>query len=149
MGVGNTVFTHHALPMTGTSPTWPTDPAIATVTLAPSFALPIALVLLAIPLLWVQPLVSVAIALFGIFLTVQAASLRLQLTPTALDIYRGEQRIRNFPYQDWQHWQIFWPPLPILFYFREVNSIHFLPILFDPKLLQTCLTQRCPAQPTL
>lgn len=136
--------------MTGTSPTWSvSDGAIATVTLAPSFALPIALILLALPLLLVQPIASGVIALFGLFLMVQAATLRLQFTPTALDIYRGEQRIRHFPYQDWQHWQIFWPPLPILFYFREVNSIHFLPILFDPKLLQTCLTQRCPVKSTL
>ncbi|UZQ55543.1 DUF3119 family protein [Trichothermofontia sichuanensis B231] len=136
--------------MTGTSPTWSvSDGAIATVTLAPSFALPIALILLALPLLLVQPIASIIIALFGLFLMVQAATLRLQFTPTALDIYRGEQRIRNFPYQDWQHWQIFWPPLPILFYFREVNSIHLLPILFDPKLLQICLTQRCSVKPTL
>ncbi len=134
--------------MTATSPTGSSS-ANATVTLAPSFALPIALILLALPLLLVQPIVSAAIALFGLFLTLQAATLRLQFTPTALDIYRGEQRIRNFPYQDWQHWQIFWPPLPILFYFREVNSIHFLPILFDPKLLQTCLSQRCPVKSAL
>jgi hypothetical protein len=34
--------------------------------------------------------------------------------------------------------------VPILFYFKEINSIHFLPILFDRKMLQTCLEQRCP-----
>ncbi|HBB34665.1 MAG TPA: DUF3119 domain-containing protein, partial [Cyanobacteria bacterium UBA9273] len=42
------------------------------------------------------------------------------------------------------NWRIFWPQLPILFYFKEIKSIHFLPILFDPKQLNTCLEQRCP-----
>jgi hypothetical protein len=74
----------------------------------------------------------------------QAATLRLRFTDTALDIYRSETRIRCFPYQEWQNWRVFWPPVPILFYFKEVKSIHFLPILFDPKMLRTCLEQRCP-----
>lgn len=119
-------------------------PTTESVELAPSYALPIALVVLAIPLIWVQPWVSGAIALFGLFLLFQAATLRLWFTASAIDIYRGETLIRRFPYQDWQTWQIFWPSVPILFYFKEVNSIHFLPILFDPKMLKTCLEQRCP-----
>lgn len=125
----------------------PADTTISspqTVELEPSFAIPIALVLIAIPLLLVQKWLSLAIALFGLFLLVQAATLRLRFTPTDLDIYRGETRIRRFPYRDWQNWEIFWSPVPILFYFREVNSIHFLPILFQPKTLQTCLETRLP-----
>jgi hypothetical protein len=98
----------------------------------------------AIPLAFVQPWVSMAIAIFGVFLLYQTVSLRLVFTTTDLDIYRGETQIRRFPYQDWQHWEIFWPAVPILFYFREVNSIHFLPVLFDPKQLQTCLETRLP-----
>lgn len=118
-------------------------PTSATTTvLAPSYALPVGLVILAIPLVLVQPWVGGAIALFGLFLMFQAATLRLQFTETALDIYRGEALIRRFPYQDWLNWQIFWSPVPILFYFKEVNSIHFLPILFDPKMLKNCLEQR-------
>ncbi|HEY9895112.1 MAG TPA: DUF3119 family protein [Candidatus Sericytochromatia bacterium] len=115
-----------------------------TIVLSPSYNLPIAIVFLAIPLFFVQVWVSVAIALFGFFLLVQAATLRLSFTETALDIERGQTLIRRFPYQDWQNWRIFWSPVPILFYFREVNSIHFLPILFDPKALQACLEARCP-----
>ncbi|NJN88640.1 MAG: DUF3119 family protein, partial [Leptolyngbyaceae cyanobacterium SL_7_1] len=65
-----------------------------------------------------------------------------RFTEAALDIYRGETLIRRFPYQDWQHWEIFWHPLPILFYFKEVKSIHFLPILFDPNQLRVVLEQR-------
>jgi hypothetical protein len=112
------------------------------VELNPSFGLPIALMGLSLPLLLLQPIVSGAIALFGVFLLFQALTLRLRFTETALDIYRGETLIRRFPYQDWQHWEIFWQPLPILFYFKEVKSIHFLPILFDPTQLKTALEQR-------
>ena len=115
-----------------------------TVELLPSFWLPIALVFLALPLFLVQVWLSSAIALFGLFLFIQAATLRLRFTPSDLDIYRGETLIRRFPYQEWQNWRIFWTPVPILFYFKEVNSIHFLPVLFDPKMLQTCLEARCP-----
>ncbi len=116
----------------------------STVQLAPSYKLPLVLVITAIPVLLVQPWVGGAIALFGLFLMFQAATLRLQFSESALDIYRGETLIRRFPYQEWLHWQIFWSAVPILFYFKEVNSIHFLPILFDPKTLKTCLEQRCP-----
>ncbi len=96
------------------------------------------------PLLFVQIWVSLAIALFGLFLLIQTVMLRLKFTETALDIYRGETLIRQFPYQDWQNWEIFWSPAPILFYFKEVKSIHFLPIIFDPKTLRACLEQRFP-----
>lgn len=126
--------------------------ASTTVQLTPSYTLPIVLVIAAIPLLlfsvWIGGAIPFGIAslhaLFGLFLLFQAATLRLQFSETALDIYRGETLIRNFPYQDWQNWQIFWHKVPILFYFKEVNSIHFLPILFDPKTLKICLEQRCP-----
>jgi len=102
------------------------------------------LTIAAIPVFLVQAWVGGAIAIFGLFLMFQAATLRLQFTETALDIYRGKTLIRRFPYQEWQNWQIFWSPVPILFYFKEVKSIHFLPIIFDPKMLKTCLEQRCP-----
>nr|WP_199307864.1 MULTISPECIES: DUF3119 family protein [unclassified Leptolyngbya] len=115
-----------------------------TVELAPSYALPLALVGLSLPLVWINIWVSGAIALFGLFLMYQAVSLRLRFTPTDLDIYRGETLIRRFPYQDWQNWKIFWNPVPILFYFKEIKSIHFVPVLFDPKMLKVCLEQRCP-----
>jgi len=116
----------------------------STVELKPSYNIPVVLVIAAIPMLVVQPWVGFAIALFGLFLMFQALTLRLQFTTTDLDIYRGEKLIRRFPYQEWQNWRIFWNEVPILFYFKEVKSIHFLPILFDPNTLKTCLEQRCP-----
>lgn len=116
----------------------------STVELKPSYNIPVVLVIAAIPLLLVQPWLGGAIALFGLFLMFQAVTLRLQFTATDLDIYRGEKLIRRFPYREWQNWRIFWEPVPILFYFKEVKSIHFLPILFDPKTLKICLDQFCP-----
>lgn len=115
-----------------------------TVELSPSYTLPLVLIAAAVPMLLLQGWVSLAIALLGLFLLFQTVTIRLQFTETALDIYRSETLIRRFPYQEWQNWRIFWTSVPILFYFKEVNSIHFLPILFDPKMLKTCLEQRCP-----
>lgn len=115
-----------------------------TIELAPSYTLPLVLLVAALPLLLLKIWVSIAIALFGLFLLFQTVTIRLQFTETGLDIYRSETLLRRFPYQDWQNWRIFWTPVPILFYFKEVKSIHFLPILFDPKTLKTCLEQRCP-----
>lgn len=130
--------------MTPTPSTSSCPSSTETVQLAPSYALPIALVILAIPCLLVQPWLAAVVAVFGVFLLFQAVTLRLQFTASDLDVYRGETLIRRFPYQDWQNWRIFWPTLPVLFYFKEVKSIHFVPVLFDSKQLQACLEQRCP-----
>lgn len=96
--------------------------------------------LLAFGNVWLGALVG----LFGLFLLVQTRMLRLRFTDSALDIYRGDTLIRHFPYAEWQHWEIFWEPVPVLFYFREVNSIHFLPIIFGPSELRACLETHCP-----
>lgn len=121
-----------------------TPNAVSTVELKPSYNIPVVLVIAAIPLLLVKPIVGGALALFGLFLMFQAVTLRLQFSATDLDIYRGEKLIRRFPYQEWQNWRIFWNGVPILFYFKEVKSIHFLPIIFDPNTLKSCLEERCP-----
>ncbi len=123
----------------------PETPSISeTVELAPSYTLAIAVVLIGAAIVPLQIWVGGIVALFGGFLLLQSALLRLQFTVTNLDVYRNGKVIRSFPYSEWSHWEIFWQPIPILFYFREVNSIHFLPILFDPKMLQALLKQRCP-----
>lgn len=115
-----------------------------TIQLSPSYALPLGFLGLAIAVFLLQPWVGGLLALLALFLLFQTAIIRLTFTETALEVYRGETLIRRFPYQDWQNWRIFWTGLPILFYFKEVKSIHFLPILFDPKMLKNCLEQRCP-----
>ncbi len=112
--------------------------------LKPSYVLPFVLTLGSIPLLLVQPWVAGIISVFGLFLLFQTVTISLQFTQTALEVYRSENIIRSFPYSEWQNWRVFWPPLPILLYFKEVKSIHFLPIIFDPKTLKACLEERCP-----
>jgi hypothetical protein len=115
-----------------------------TVVLNPSYRLPLGLALAAFPLTLFSIWAFLPIFVFAIFLSIQAATLRLHFTSTSLEIYRGQTQIRTFPYADWYHWEIYRPAVPILFYFREVNSIHFLPVLFDPTALAHCLSDRCP-----
>jgi Protein of unknown function (DUF3119) len=121
-----------------------TSDSALTVELKPSYNLPIAIIVLAIPLLIVNTVVGGIVGLLGLFLMFQAGTIRLEFSATDLDIYRGDKLIRQFPYREWQNWRIFWDKVPILFYFKEVKSIHFLPILFEPNTLKSCLEQRCP-----
>ena len=82
------------------------------------------------------------VVLFGLFLMLQTALLRLRFESEALVVTRSGDEIRRFPYSDWMSWRVFWPAVPVLFYFREVNSIHFLPMLFDANALNEQLTTR-------
>lgn len=112
------------------------------VELSPSYTIPVVLVLSSIPLFLVLKWLALPVSLFGLFLAIQTATIRLQFTSTDLDVYRSGKMIRRFPYKEWLNWEIFWSPVPILFYFREVNSIHFLPMLFNAKMLRSCLEER-------
>lgn len=123
------------------------------VVLSPNFRIPALLLLGAGALLMVSWWVSNAIALralalpiaiLGLFLTIQTVLIRLQFTDQALKVLRSGKVILTFPYSEWLNWEIFWSPVPILFYFREVNSIHFLPIIFDAKALENCLQKYYP-----
>jgi hypothetical protein len=117
-----------------------------TIELSASYKIPLFLIIAALPLFLISLWLGGAIFLFGLFLSIQAKIIRLQFTETALDVYRSNSMIRRFPYSEWLNWEIFWQPVPILFYFREVNSIHFLPIIFEPKTLIDCLQKYCPRQ---
>ncbi|MEM8642884.1 MAG: DUF3119 family protein [Cyanobacteria bacterium P01_G01_bin.54] len=117
----------------------PATPLTATTELEPSYVLPVVIFLGGLPLVFLNRWVGGTVSLFGIFLLVQAATLRLRFTGSSLEVYRSGTQIRDFPYSNWQNWRIYFPALPILFYFKEVKSIHFLPILFDPKALAACL----------
>lgn len=112
--------------------------------LKPSFAIPIVLVTMAIALLPFSKIGTLILGLLGLFLMIQTLRIKLQFTPKVLNVYNGKTVIRSFPYEEWINWRIFWTRLPILFYFREVNSIHFLPIIFDSKTLLSCLEKYCP-----
>ncbi len=104
--------------------------------LDPDYRLAGAIVMMSLPLSLISAWITVVVLAFGCFLITQAASLRLVFGDTSLQVYRLESQIRDFPYDTWTNWRIFYPSVPILFYFREVKSIHFLPILFDPAQLK-------------
>ena len=72
-----------------------TSNAAETIELAPSYTLPLVLTIGAIGLLVVQVWVAGVIALFGLFLLVQTAMIRLRFTPTALDVYRSNFASRS------------------------------------------------------
>lgn len=121
------------------------------VQLAPDFRIPGGLLLIAggfaIGSFWLgnlMLLISGSLAVFGLFLTVQTFLIRIQFSEQALNVLRLGKVIRSFPYSEWLNWEIFWSPVPILFYFREVNSIHFLPVIFNSKTLADCLHKHYP-----
>lgn len=113
------------------------------VTLSPSYTIPVVIIIGGIALTLWQTIVGIVITLFGFFLLIQANIIKLKFTSIALEVYRGEKQIRTFPYQEWENWVIFWQPVPILLYFKEVKSIHFIPIIFNPTQLRDCLEKYC------
>ncbi|WP_043368754.1 DUF3119 family protein [Cyanobium sp. PCC 7001] len=87
--------------------------------------------------LWAGALwLSLAVSLLGLFLVVQTALLRLEFQEEALVVWRQAVLLRRFPYSAWKNWRLFWPGLPVVFYFREEQSPHLLPLLFDAKALR-------------
>ncbi|MGF1486596.1 MAG: DUF3119 family protein [Prochloraceae cyanobacterium] len=114
-----------------------------TIELRPSYKLPIGIIIIGLAIIPLQIWLGIVFILLGSFLGFQATTIKLKFTETALDVYRGDKLLRNFPYSDWLNWEIFWVKVPILFYFKEIKSIHFLPILFDPNTLKSCLEQKC------
>ena len=124
-----------------------TDPSATSTVLTPSYRLPIAIVAIALATILLPVKtggIGIFLILLGSFLLYQSATIRLSFTATALEVRRHDRILKTFPYADWQTWKIFWPAVPILFYFKEVNSIHFLPVLFSPEELRACLETYCP-----
>ena len=116
----------------------------ASVTLKPDARLPLLVVvfgaaLLPLPL---HPWPTLVVVLFGVFLLIQTASLRLEFEEKALIVWQNSRELRRFPYDQWLTWRLFAPWLPGLLYFRETQSIHFLPILFSPIDLREQLELR-------
>ena len=110
--------------------------------LQPRFWVPLGVVGLGLACGLLSWIAAAVVVLFGLFLMLQTALLRLRFEAEALVVTRSSTEIRRFPYRDWMNWQVFWPVLPVLFYFREVKSIHFLPMLFDANALNEQLTTR-------
>ncbi|MFY8148472.1 MAG: DUF3119 family protein [Prochlorococcaceae cyanobacterium] len=126
------------------------DPAQGVI-LAPRYGVPLTIVLLGAALLPLQGVWSWAVlpaglvALFGLLLLLQTVQLRLLFAASALLVGRGRSCIRRFPYDAWLGWRLFWPWLPVLFYFREQRTPHLLPMLFDAGALEEQLRLRLPA----
>ena len=117
----------------------------STVVLEPRYWVPIGVATLGMALAaFINLWIGLPIVLLGSFLGFQAITIQIRFTATAFELYRGDNLLRQFPYADWQDWQILFPPVPILFYFKEVKSIHFMPMLFDARTLLSCLEERCP-----
>jgi hypothetical protein len=129
---------------------------LAALSLAPSYLLPLAITLAGALCLPLQPTwagfrwLALALVAIGGFLLLQARLLRLEFAADDLVVWRGATEIRRFPYAAWLGWRLFWPGLPVLFYFREERSIHLLPVLFDAGALREQLELRLPqlAPPT-
>ena len=118
--------------------------SISNVTLRPDARLPLLVAALGpalLPLPW-HPWPTLVVVLFGLFLMIQTASLRLEFEERALIVWQNGRELRRFPYDQWIAWRLFAPWLPGLLYFKEVNSIHFLPILFNPSELREQLELR-------
>ncbi len=113
--------------------------------------MPVGVVLLAAALLPLQGLggwvlvPDALVGLLGLLLLLQTVQLRLQFSTTALLVWSGRRCIRRFPYADWLGWRLFWPGLPVLFYFRETRTPHLLPMLFDAAGLEEQLRLHLPA----
>jgi hypothetical protein len=91
--------------------------------------------------------VGVAVMIFGAFLVFQTATVRIIFAAEQFEVWQYGKRVIGFPYKEWQKWQVFWPPLPILFYFREIYSPHFIPMLFDHRILRENLKKFIPLEP--
>lgn len=116
--------------------------AAETVVLAPGLRLPLSILLLGILLCLVNLVAGGAMALLGLILLFQSFRLRLVFGPDALELHNGSVVLRRFPYKNWRSWSLFWKPFPILLFFREVNGIHFVPVIVDGQELLQQLEQR-------
>ena len=114
------------------------------VTIEPSFQLPIILIALSFSLLFLNigSLPTIISASFSFFLLLQSFTLRIKITQEDFIVLQLGKEIRRFPFKNWLTWKLFLPSLPGIFYFREKSSPHLLPILFNPKELRNQLKNK-------
>ena len=117
------------------------------VTISPSFQLPLILIFLSFMLLFLKIGIwpTIISASFSFFLLLQAFTLRIQITSEDFIVLQLGKVIRTFPFKNWISWKLFFPKLPGIFYFREKSSPHLLPILFNPEQLQKELQSKVEA----
>ena len=114
------------------------------VTIAPSFKLPLILIIFSFSLLFLNigSVPTIISASFSFFLLLQTFTLRIKITQEDFIVLQLGKEIRRFPFSNWLTWKLFLPSLPGIFYFREKSSPHLLPILFNPEQLKTQLKEK-------
>ena len=114
------------------------------VTIAPSFQLPIILIALSFSLLFLKigSFPTIISASFSFFLLLQSFTLRIKITKEDFIVLQLGKEIRRFPFKNWLTWKLFLPSLPGIFYFREKSSPHLLPIFFNPEQLRNQLKDK-------
>ena len=114
------------------------------VTISPSFQLPLILIALSFLLLFLNigTYPTIISASFSCFLLLQAFTLRIKISQDDFIVLQLGKEIRRFPFKNWLTWKLFLPSIPGIFYFREKSSPHLLPILFDPEQLRNQLKDK-------
>ena len=114
------------------------------VTIKPSFQLPIILIALSFSLLFLKigSFPTIISASFSFFLLLQSFTLRIKITADDFIVLQFGKEIRRFPFKNWLTWKLFLPSLPGIFYFREKSSPHLLPILFNVEQLRNQLKDK-------
>ena len=114
------------------------------VTISPSFQLPLILIALSFSLLFLNigTYPTIISASFSFFLLLQAFTLRIKISQDDFIVLQLGKEIRRFPFENWLTWKLFLPNLPGIFYFREKSSPHLLPILFNPEQLRDQLKDK-------
>ena len=114
------------------------------ITISPAFQLPIILIILSFMLLFLNigfwP--TIVSGSFSFFLLLQTFTLRIKITNEAFVVLQLGKEIRTFPFKNWISWKLFFPIIPVIFYFREKSSPHLLPILFNPEQLKNELLKK-------
>ena len=112
--------------------------------ISPAFQLPIILIILSFMLLFLNigywP--TIVSGSFSFFLLMQTFTLRIKITIEGFVVLQLGKEIRTFPFKNWISWKLFFPIIPIIFYFREKSSPHLLPILFNPEQLKNELLKK-------
>ena len=114
------------------------------VTISPSFQLPLILIALSFSLLFLNigTYPTIISASFSFFLLLQAFTLRIKISQDDFIVLQLGKEIRRFPFKNWLTWKLFLPNLPGIFYFREKSSPHLLPILFNAEQLRNQLKDK-------
>ena len=114
------------------------------VTLSPSYRLPIFIIFIGLLFLITpfNPWPTIVISSFGFFLLLQSFTLKIKFTKEDFIVMQLGNELRRFPFKNWIAWRIILPKLPGFLYFREEASPHLLPILFEVNALKKQLRLR-------